>query len=59
MLLAWLGRKHGEPRAIDAADRMLAAVTEVIAGAKYLTPDLGGKSSTQEMGDAIVGVVME
>jgi 3-isopropylmalate dehydrogenase len=59
MLLAWLGRKHNEPKATAAAERILAAVTKVIADAKHLTPDLGGKARTQEMGDAIAGVVMQ
>ena len=43
MLLAWLGRKHNEPKATAAADRILAAVTQVIADGKHLTRDLGGK----------------
>jgi 3-isopropylmalate dehydrogenase len=53
MLLAWLGRKHGEPRATQAAERIQAAVTKVIANARHLTADLGGSASTQAMGDAI------
>ena len=57
MLLDWLGRKHNEPKATAAADRILAAVTQVIAEAKHLTRDLGGKASTQEMGDAIAAAV--
>jgi 3-isopropylmalate dehydrogenase len=57
MLLAWLGRKHKEPKASAAAERIQAAVTKVIAEAKSLTRDLGGKSSTQEMGDAIAGAI--
>jgi 3-isopropylmalate dehydrogenase len=57
MLLAWLGRKHAEPKATAAAERILAAVTRVIAEAKQLTPDLGGKASTQQMGDAVVAAM--
>lgn len=53
MLLGWLGRKHKEPKATQAAERIQAAVTKVIAEAKHLTPDLGGQASTQQMGDAI------
>src|SRR5262245_72868 len=53
MLLAWLGRKHGEPKATAAAERIQAAVTKVIADGKHLTRDLGGAAKTQEMGDAI------
>ncbi len=57
MLLAWLGRKHAEPKATAAAQRVLAAVQKVIADAKHLTADLGGKSGTAEMGDAIAAAV--
>ena len=53
MLLAWLGRKRGEPKAAAAAQRIQDAASRVIAGGKYLTRDLGGSASTQEMGDAI------
>jgi 3-isopropylmalate dehydrogenase len=57
MLLAWLGRKHGEPKAVDAAQRIQAAVEKVIAGRKHLTRDLGGEAGTKEMGDAIAAAV--
>jgi 3-isopropylmalate dehydrogenase len=57
MLLAWLGRKHNEPKATAAAERIQAAVTAVIAEAKNLTRDLGGQASTQQMGDAIANAV--
>jgi 3-isopropylmalate dehydrogenase len=57
MLLAWLGRKRNEPRAVDAAQRIQAAVEKVIAEAKHLTADLGGKANTQEMGDAIAEAI--
>lgn len=53
MLYEWLGRKRGESRAVEAAQRIAAAVDEVIAEAKHLTGDLGGKAGTTEMGDAI------
>ena len=57
MLLAWLGRKRNEPRAVDAAQRIQNAVEKVITEAKHLTADLGGKAGTQEMGDAIAEAV--
>ncbi len=57
MLLAWLGRKRNEPKAVDAAQRIQNAVEKVIAEARHLTADLGGKASTQEMGDAIAEAV--
>jgi 3-isopropylmalate dehydrogenase len=57
MLLGWLGRKHGEPRAVEAAGRIDAAVAKVVADAKMLTTDLGGTASTQQMGDAIASSI--
>ena len=54
MLLEWLGRRHREPKATAAAHAILGAVTRVIAEGKCLTPDLGGKAGTKDMGDAIV-----
>jgi 3-isopropylmalate dehydrogenase len=53
MLYAWLGHKHNEPKAVEAADLMEKAVEAVIREGKVLTGDLGGKASTREMGDAI------
>jgi 3-isopropylmalate dehydrogenase len=58
MLLQWLGRKHGEPKAIAAADRIRTAVDRVIAEAKCLTSDLGGNAGTTQMGDAIAAAVL-
>jgi len=58
MLLAWLGRKRGEPGATAAAGAILGAVTKVIAERKHLTRDLGGTAATKEMGDAIVGAIL-
>ncbi len=57
MLLAWLGRKRNEPKAAAAAQRIQSAVEKVVAEAKHLTADLGGKASTQEMGDAIAAAM--
>jgi len=57
MLLEWLGRKHKEPKAVAAAELMDAAMEKVIAEAKHLTGDLGGKASTTEMGDAVAAAL--
>ena len=57
MLFEWLGRKRGEPRATEAAKRMADAVQKVIAEARHLTGDLGGKATTTQMGDAIAASV--
>jgi 3-isopropylmalate dehydrogenase len=57
MLLEWLGRKRNEPRATDAARRIDAAMDRVIAEARHLTADLGGRASTTQMGDAVASAV--
>jgi 3-isopropylmalate dehydrogenase len=57
MLLEWLGRTRGDTRAAEAARRIDAAVDRVIAEAKHLTTDLGGRATTSEMGDAIANAL--
>ena len=57
MLFEWLGRKRGEPGALDAAQRIERAMEQVIADAKVLTGDLGGNASTKQMGDAVAAGV--
>jgi tartrate dehydrogenase/decarboxylase/D-malate dehydrogenase len=42
---------------VEAARRIEAAVERVIAEGKSLTPDLGGKAKTSDMGDAIAAAV--
>ena len=57
MLLDWLGRKHKEPKAVEAAAIIGKAIVKVLADKNNLTADLGGKASTQQMGDAIVAAL--
>jgi 3-isopropylmalate dehydrogenase len=57
MLFEWLGRKRNEPKATAAARLIDAAMEKVIAEAKHLTRDLGGKATTTEMGDAIAAAL--
>jgi 3-isopropylmalate dehydrogenase len=57
MLLGWLGRRRNEPEAVKAAELIAAAVDKIIGNERHLTPDLGGRASTQQMGDAIAGAV--
>jgi 3-isopropylmalate dehydrogenase len=59
MLLHWLGRKHNEPKAIAAAERIRSAVDKVITDAKCLTKDLGGNAATTDVGDAIAAAAQE
>jgi isocitrate/isopropylmalate dehydrogenase len=55
--MGWLGRKHANERAAAAAEKVLGAVERVVTQGKHVTRDLGGKASTQEMGDAIAAAV--
>ena len=57
MMLEWLGHKHQVPKAVETAKVIDEAVGKVIAAAKHLTVDLGGKASTQQMGDAVAAAV--
>jgi len=57
MLLGWLGRKHNEPKATQAAALIEQAIARVIEEGKHLTIDLGGEASTTQMGDAIAAMV--
>jgi 3-isopropylmalate dehydrogenase len=57
MLLAWLGRKHAEPRATEAARLIEEATERVIRERSALTADLGGRATTRAMGDAIAAAV--
>ncbi len=57
MLLEWLGRKRNEPKAVEAAKLIDTAMEKVIAEAKHLTADLGGKASTTQMGDAVAAAI--
>ena len=57
MMIEWLGRKRSEPKATLAAKLIDTAMDKVIAEAKDLTADLGGKASTVEMGGAVAAAV--
>lgn len=57
MLLEWLGGKHGEPKAVEAAGFIEAAMDAVIAGREQLTVDLGGSAGTMQMGDAVAAAI--
>ena len=57
MLFEWLGRRRSDPKASEAARLIEKAVDQVIAEAKHLTGDLGGKAGTTQMGDAVAALV--
>lgn len=53
MMLRWLGHRHDDTSAIEAAGRIDAAVTAVLGEAGTGTPDIGGSMTTEELGAAI------
>ncbi len=53
MLLDWLGTRHADARAADAAVRVEDGVRAAVRGG-VSTPDLGGSASTDEFTDAVV-----
>ncbi len=53
MLFEWLGQRNQDRGLLAAATLIERAVSEIIAEGNALTPDLGGLSSTQEMGRAV------
>lgn len=57
MLLDWLGRQHNDPAATAAAVRIENAVHETIRRNIARTPDIGGKSTTSEFGEAVVKAI--
>ncbi|HSR12413.1 MAG TPA: isocitrate/isopropylmalate dehydrogenase family protein [Thermodesulfobacteriota bacterium] len=54
MMLDWLGTKNNDPKAAEAGRQIEKAVEIVLAEGEIRTPDLGGKSTTVEIGDAII-----
>jgi 3-isopropylmalate dehydrogenase len=53
MLLDWLGMRHDDPRAVDAAVRVEGSVRAAVRGG-VSTRDLGGEASTDEFTAAVV-----
>jgi tartrate dehydrogenase/decarboxylase / D-malate dehydrogenase len=43
--------------ATEAADAVESAITKVLAKGQTRTPDIGGKSSTKELGEAIAATI--
>jgi len=54
MMFDWLGMKRNDSKATEAGRRIEKAVEAVLAKGEVKTPDLGGKNTTSQIGDAIV-----
>jgi len=57
MMLEWIAKTHGDEAPKRAADKIEKAVERVLMEGKVRTYDLGGESSTTEVGDAIADAV--
>jgi 3-isopropylmalate dehydrogenase len=57
LMLDWLGRRHADGAAADAARRIEGAVARVLAAGRTRTPDLGGTASTAAVGDAVAAAL--
>jgi 3-isopropylmalate dehydrogenase len=57
MMLSWLGNKSGVLGMVKAAQDIDEAVSTVLNEREVVTPDLGGKSTTTEMGQEICRVL--
>ena len=53
LMLGWLAEREGDEATMRAAHRIEAAVSDVLAAGRALTPDLGGRASTWTTGDAV------
>ncbi|HEV8673436.1 MAG TPA: isocitrate/isopropylmalate dehydrogenase family protein [Methylomirabilota bacterium] len=57
LLLEWLGQRHRDPAAGDAARLVETAVVTVLGAGRPLTPDLGGDATTAVVGDAVAAAL--
>ncbi|MFZ7104694.1 MAG: isocitrate/isopropylmalate dehydrogenase family protein [Peptococcaceae bacterium] len=57
MMLSWLANLKKDEEAVKAAANIQKAMDEILATGEDITPDLGGKASTSQMGDAICRVL--
>ena len=57
MMLRWLGQRHDDAAATAAGTRIEQAVQQVLASPDNGTPDLGGRMTTSELGQAIAAAV--
>jgi 3-isopropylmalate dehydrogenase len=57
LMFEWLGHRNNDAKAQEMGRRIEKAVESVLARRQVRTPDLGGKSRTAQVGDAIVQVI--
>ena len=57
MLLEWLGHRRNDAALRRAGELITSAIDKTIARGDLLTPDLGGKASTDTFASAVVGAI--
>lgn len=57
MMLTWLGERHGDDDAKQAASAIDSAVSRVLSHKTAHTADLGGKAGTADVGNAVAGEI--
>jgi 3-isopropylmalate dehydrogenase len=59
MMLEWLGERHRDDQALAASALIEQAAANVLKEGRWLTADIGGSSSTSEVGEAVVQALRE
>lgn len=59
MMLDWLGARHNDPAACQAAAHIEATVANLLANGRLKTADQGGMVSTSEVGAAIAAAIVQ
>ncbi|MCD6591478.1 MAG: isocitrate/isopropylmalate dehydrogenase family protein, partial [Thaumarchaeota archaeon] len=59
MMLDWLGRKYSDEKCIRASKLLEKAILKTLEEGKFLTPDLGGRSRTDEFGRRVAELLEE
>ncbi len=57
MMISWLGNKKNDPKAVQASRDIESGMNNVLSEKKHITADLGGSSSTEDMGEEICKVI--
>jgi 3-isopropylmalate dehydrogenase len=57
MMLRWLSVEHGDAALATASGIIDDSVASVLGGGRILTADVGGKATTEQMGDAIAAAI--
>jgi 3-isopropylmalate dehydrogenase len=59
MMLEWLSEKHHDACSAAAAAEIHRAVEHILAEGRHLPADLGGKSGTQQVADAVIAAMAD